>query len=99
MSAGGHMMDMVQRMKQNRLLRLARRERTQKVLNSHRTSLHYDDETSSSKKLSAAELEAFATKVKQQKEMERALVRSKTIKTILLILLGLFILFGIASEY
>lgn len=93
------MMDMAQRMKQNRLLRLARRERTKKVLDSHRDATYGSNSPANSNKLSEEELILFAEEVKQRKENERALVRSKTIKVLLLILFGLFLLFGIASEF
>lgn len=84
MSAGGHMMDMARRMRDNRALLLAKREKRRKVTSAYTSDVKYSDNSlHAESNLTEIELAEVLQEIRERKSFERKSVMTKTIGVII----------------
>lgn len=92
MSFGGHVLDMVRRMKSNRAQLEARRERTSDVKQTLYSDGHHPKKYIVDKKIPKEKLDRILEEIRESKRLEQVAFRRKTFLAMVIITIIIFLL-------
>jgi hypothetical protein len=99
MSSAGHVLDMINRMKQNRALLRRRHDKSKKLRNMYLNSVHYKDHTFHEKKISPEVCEKI--KLEIRKKLKRDRIKNNIFRIFISILISFctaFLLFNCLNK-